>query len=164
MASSGRSKVDTMLDLVSRAVPIKVAYRAAEMSEHEYRVWRSDPVNVEILEQAKAKAEARLFQQQLSLGQGDWKCISQVLERSNPQEFAKPEVQAQLSDQAMDAKQVGMEIMKFLAAAEERHSGDAEVVKDAIIVGGDSPAVPTETKSIEVEVENPYDDGLSDEE
>lgn len=148
-----------MLDLVSKGVPVETAYGAAGMTRSEYRTWRSVQDNADRVDIARKKAEAKFFMDMVATGRGDWKCMSQVLERINPEQYAKPEVQAQLRQTDNDAKQIAMNIMKFIAIAEDLHSGDSEVVKDAVVAGGD--AVPEMPKIVNDDVDhtNPYDEG-----
>ena len=155
---SEKEKIELMLDFVSKAVPVDTAYGAAGIKTHEFKHWKSVPENAERLEMARKSAEARLFMDMMALGATDWKCKSQALERINPAQYAKPETQALLRQADNDAKAIGMEIMKWLQVAEERHSGHDEVIKDAIVSGGDAPApAPTEQIEFSAEDENPYD-------
>lgn len=132
-----RSKAALLIDLVTKGVPIKTAYGAAGMTTSEYKLWASIGDNQEQLEIARKKAEARLVQKMIQLGSTDWKCLQSLLERINPAEYAKPEVQAQLAQSDNDAKSIGLAIMKFLALGEGRHSGHNEVVKNAVVIAGD---------------------------
>lgn len=160
MSNNERSKAEILLDLVARAVPIETAYGAAEMTPAEFKAWQATGDNKEQLEIARKKAEARLVLDTLQLGKSDWRCLQSTLERLNPAQYGKPEVQVAMRQTDNDAKQIGLNILKFLAVAEERHSGDAEVIKDAVISGGEAlPAPPENQHLLDVEVENPYDEG-----
>ena len=99
----------------------------------------------------------------LHLGKSDWRCLQTSLERINPAEYGKPEVQAQLRQTDNDAKQIGLNILKFLAVAEERHSGQSETIKDAVVVGGDAvPDAPPQQIELDADRGNPYDEGDDD--
>lgn len=155
-----RTKVETMLELVSLGVPVSTAYGAAEMTSSEFKSWCALGENKEQLDIARKKAEAKLVVDMLTLGRSDWRCLQSTLERINPAEYGKPEVQAQLKQSDNDAKQIGLNILKFLAVAEERHSGQSEVIKDAVVGGGDVvPDAPPELPQLDVDIENPYDEG-----
>ena len=163
MAKPQRSKVELLLELVSLGVPIDTAYGAAEMTTREYKNWCAEGENLEQLEIARKKAEAKLVVDMLHLGKSDWRCLQSSLERINPAQYGKPEVQAQLRQTDNDAKQIGLNILKFLAVAEERHSGQAEVIKDAVVINGDAlPPVPQDQIEQDVDRVNPYDEGEDD--
>ena len=163
MTKQVRSKAEILLDLVARGVPVNTAYGAAEMTTAEFKAWQATGENKEQLEIARKKAEARIVLDTLQLGKSDWRCLQSTLERINPAEYGKPEVQVALRQTDNDAKQIGLNILKFLAVAEERHSGDAEVIKDAVVSGGDVvPQAPKNQHLLDVEIENPYDEGDDD--
>lgn len=165
MSQHKRAKTEILLDLVARGVPIDTAYGAAEMTSAEFKAWQAAGDNMEQLEIARKKAEARLVIDMLQLGKSDWRCLQSTLERINPAAYGKPEVQVALRQTDNDAKQIGLNVLKFLAIAEERHSGDAEVIKDAVVSGGEAlPPPPENQKMLDVDVENPYDDGSDDDE
>lgn len=153
-----RGKVEILLELVSRGVPIETAYGAAEMTPAEFKSWRATGDNNDQLEIARKKCEAKLVMDMLQLGRSDWKCLQSTLERINPASYGKPEVQAALRQTDNDAKQIGLNILKFLAVAEERHSGQGEVVKDAVIAGGDVVPDADEEKRVQIDFESPYDE------
>ena len=154
-----------MLELVSLGVPINTAYGAAEMTTSEYKAWCADGDNREQLEIARKKAEAKIVVDMLHLGKSDWRCLQTSLERINPAEYGRPEVQAQLRQTDNDAKQIAVNIMKFLSVAEERHSGQGEIVKDAVVVGGDVvPDAPPQQIELDVDRGSPYDEGDNDSE